>query len=127
MSNNQQFDSDIKEQFQDYSPFVQPHIWDNIVSKREKKKPVGFWFTFFKGRNILLLTGLLIAAGSGAYLLLEKSTVKKENIIALNAKQNLHADEKNSGNQKNNTLPEITANTINETTAAVTIWLSAVC
>ena len=118
MSNNQQFDNAIKEQFNDYSAQVHPRIWDNIVSKREKKRPVGFWFTFFKGRNILMLTGLLIAAGSGAYLLLKKSTVKQENIIALNAKQNLPADEKKFANRNNNALPEITANTTNETTAA---------
>jgi hypothetical protein len=118
MSNNQQFDNAIKEQFNDYSAPVHPRIWDNIVSKREKKRPVGFWFTFFKGRNILLLTGLLIAAGSGAYLLLKKSTVKQENIIALNAKQNLPADEEKFASRNNNALPEITANTTNETTEA---------
>jgi len=70
MSNR--FDDNIKEQFQNYSPDVHPRIWENIVKEREKRRPVGFWLNFFNGRNVLLLTALLIAAGSGTYLLLKE-------------------------------------------------------
>ena len=87
MNNNQQFDNNIKEQFEDFTPQVHPRIWDNIIAKREKRKPIGFWFTFLNSRNILLLTALLIATGSGAYLLLKKSKENKENVIAKNEKQ----------------------------------------
>jgi len=60
MNDNQLFDNNIKEQFQDFSPSVHPRIWENIVKEREKRRPVGFWFTFFNGRNILLLTALIL-------------------------------------------------------------------
>lgn len=69
MTNNQRFDEHIKDQFREYTPQVHPRIWENIIKEKEKRRPVGFWFNFFKGKNILLLTGLLVAAGTGAYVI----------------------------------------------------------
>ncbi|MGG9962039.1 hypothetical protein [Ferruginibacter sp. SUN106] len=100
MSNNQRFDDNIKEQFQDYSPDVHPRIWENIVKEREKRRPAGFWLNFFNGRNILLLTALLIATGSGAYLLL-KNADKKEDTTTIAA--NTAASTLNSNDKKTNT------------------------
>ncbi len=87
MSNNGLFDDNIKNQFSDYTPSVHPRIWENIVAERKKRRPAGFWFTFFNGRNILLLTALLIAGGSGAYLLLKNAVPKQEDNIAITAHQ----------------------------------------
>jgi hypothetical protein len=105
MSNR--FDDNIKEQFQNYSPDVHPRIWENIVKEREKRRPVGFWFSFFNGRNILLLTALLIAAGSGAYLLLNNTGDKKENTIAANTTTVVREQTANTPTgEKNNTNSE---------------------
>jgi hypothetical protein len=102
MSNNERFDDNIKEQFQDYNPDVHPRIWENIVKEREKRRPVGFWLSFFNGRNILLLAALLIAAGSGAYFLLKDPGSKKENDIAANTKPTITTAAANTpGNEKN--------------------------
>ena len=61
MSSNRHFDEQIKEQFSDYSPEVHPRIWENIMAKREKRRPAGFWFTNLASQNKLLLAGILIA------------------------------------------------------------------
>ena len=73
MNYNQRFDEHIKDNFLDYTPQVHPRIWENIVKEREKKRPVGFWYSLFNQRTVLLLAGLLLAAGGGAYFLLKDS------------------------------------------------------
>jgi hypothetical protein len=88
MSDNELFDEHIKGQFKDYAPDVHPRIWENIITKREKKRPAGFWFTFFNSRNILLLGALLLVAGGSAYFLTAKSNTKKE-IVAVNTQNKL--------------------------------------
>jgi len=65
MNFNQQFDEHIKEQFNNYSPDVHPRIWENIISKTETRKPVGFWMSLFNNKNKLLFLGLLIAISTG--------------------------------------------------------------
>lgn len=73
MNNNLRFDDKIREEFSNYTPDVHPRIWENIVARREKRKPVGFWFNLFNSRNIFLLLGLLIAGGTGAWLLVSET------------------------------------------------------
>ncbi len=74
MNNNQHFDENIKEQFSNYAPDVHPRIWENIIAEKNKRRPAGFWFSLINSRNILVLLGLLIAGGSGAYLLFKNSS-----------------------------------------------------
>jgi hypothetical protein len=105
MSNR--FDDNIKDQFQNYSPDVHPRIWENIVKEREKRKPVGFWFTFFNGRSVLLMAVLLMGAGTGTYLLLKNTGNKKENSIAANAKPTVTLQTANTPAEKNNTNNEV--------------------
>ncbi len=63
---SQQFDKYIKEQFSGYAPDVHPRIWENIASRKEKKKPVGFWLSFYNNnRNRLLVAALLLSVTSG--------------------------------------------------------------
>lgn len=75
MNNNQLFDEHIKGQFSDYAPDVPPRIWENIMAEKEKRKPAGFWFSLFNTRNMLVLLGLLLAGGTGAWLIFRNSTV----------------------------------------------------
>ena len=74
MKNNQQFDEHIKEQFNNYSPDVHPHIWEKIIAEKDKKRPAGFWISMFSNRNKLLFLGLIIALSSGgAWVYLTKN------------------------------------------------------
>jgi hypothetical protein len=111
MSNNQQFDEHIKDQFQDYTPQVHPRIWENIIAEREKRRPAGFWVNFFNRRNTLLLAALLLASVSGAYLLLKNTTDKQQTDIATAPANTLktttvasvdenNVDESNNNNQE---------------------------
>jgi len=74
MNNNQQFDEHIKEQFSSYAPAVHPRIWEKIIAEKEKRKPVGFWISIFSRRNSLLLLALLLAAGSGTWLIIKNNS-----------------------------------------------------
>ena len=121
MNNNQRFDDNIREQFENYTPQVHPRIWENIVKEREKRRPVGFWFTFFNGRNILLLAGLLFVAASGAYLLSKKSALKQKeesiNIAATKQKAGATITTANN-NKEDNSNTETTENTVSQTTTS---------
>ncbi len=131
MSNNKLFDDNIKDQFSDYTPSVHPRIWENIVAERKKRRPAGFWFTFFNGRNILLLTALLIAGASGAYLLSKKAEVKQQDSVAIAAGEktpvgttDANADNKNiKSNEEviNNTDDKKTMVPVNNTAVDATI------
>jgi len=65
MSNSQQFDNYVKEQFNDYAPDVHPRIWENISARSKRRKPVGFWYTIYSNKNTLLLAALLLALSTG--------------------------------------------------------------
>ena len=65
MNNSRQFDEHINEQFNNYSPDVPMHIWEKIMAEKDKKRPAGFWMSFFNSRNNLLILGLIITISSG--------------------------------------------------------------
>ncbi|MBL0183773.1 MAG: outer membrane beta-barrel protein [Chitinophagaceae bacterium] len=66
MSNSQQFDNYVKEQFNDYAPDVHPRIWENIAAHNERRKPVGFWYTLLNNKNKIFLAVLLLAISTGS-------------------------------------------------------------
>ena len=70
MNHNQYFDENIREQFSDYTPDVHPRIWEKIAAKKDKRRPAGFWLTFFNARNLLLLSGFLLTIATGAFFLI---------------------------------------------------------
>ena len=98
MNNNRHFDDHINDQFGNYTPDVPPHIWENIIAEKDRKRPVGFWVSMFNNRNKLLLLGLVIALSSGgAWLYYGKVNIAEENIVAVDdvKKINNQADIKN--------------------------------
>lgn len=145
MNMNQRFDEHIKNEFLDYTPQVHPRIWENIMKEREKKRPAGFWVQFFNRRNVLLLA-CLIAAGSGAFIFINKNnaaagekdtdittaTVKKTGLpVNNNTATPAGTTEKNNAAAagKENTTADyttgnnnnpVTANSINNITASKT-------
>jgi hypothetical protein len=69
---NNLFDAHVKEQLAGSRPDVPAHIWENIIAKKEREKPVGFWlnnFTKIAASALLLLTG----AGVFIYLYSNKN------------------------------------------------------
>ncbi len=119
MNNNGLFDEHIKGQFKDYAPDVHPRIWENIVGKRKKSRPAGFWFNFFNSRNILLLGALLLVAGGSAYFLTTTYNTKKETAIAVNTNDILTDAAVSAGTEKNNTGTRNITTTGNPNTAAI--------
>lgn len=67
MTNNSPFDDHIKKQFGNYTPEVPPHVWENIVARKEQKKPGGFLFNL-RGKPFTIILFLVIATGAGALL-----------------------------------------------------------
>ena len=101
MSDMSNFDDFTRKQLGNYSPEVPPHVWDNIVAKRERKKPYPFLIKFFNRKNLLLTTGLITLLAGSVFLLNNYTTV---------------ADNKNEvrESQLNEKKKEIAANTLNK-------------
>ncbi len=99
MNNNQQFDEHIKGQFNNYSPDVHPRIWENIIAKNEKRKPVGFWFTLYNNRSKLMMLGILITISTGgAWFYFNNKSISSD-------KQPGTGNENNNPYIHNNNLP----------------------
>ena len=92
---NNLFDAHIKEQMANARPEVPPHIWDNIMAKKERKKPVVFWFNNFS-KGILLLLVIGTVSGIVFYNSINQNNVPLQtNIYALN-NSNTKALQKNT-------------------------------
>ncbi len=103
MSNNQQFDEHIKEQFSNYAPDVHPRIWENIAAKKEIRKPVGFWNNLFTNKNKLMLLGLLLALSTGgAWLYISNRSTSVNTQIAT---ENNNEADKNKTDLSKSELP----------------------
>jgi opacity protein-like surface antigen len=76
MSEDKNFDDYIKQEFNNYSPDVAPHIWDKIVAERKKRRPVGFWFNVFSSTNLIWLVALILAGSVGTALIISHSSIK---------------------------------------------------
>ena len=63
MSDRNKLDDHLKEFFGNYSPDVPPHIWENIVAGRKRKKPIAFWLN--KKKILGLLALIIIVTGTG--------------------------------------------------------------
>jgi hypothetical protein len=69
MSDMNNFDEFLNARLSKQSSEVPSRVWENIVAERNKRKPTGFWLTFLNNKNMLLLTGLLLAGGAGITIL----------------------------------------------------------
>jgi hypothetical protein len=68
MSDMKNFDNFFKTNLENYNSEVPPHIWDNIVAARKKKRPGIFWISYLNNKNILLLAGVFLVGVSGILL-----------------------------------------------------------
>ncbi len=76
--NNSALDDHIKERFGNYSPDVPPHIWENIVAEKDKRRPGIFWLGFLNKKLALLLLGVLVA-GAGIFIYKNTSSPSNKN------------------------------------------------
>ena len=53
-----------------YNPDVPPHIWDNIMAKKDRKKPAAFWMNPGFKRALLIMAGILLI---GTFVILKKN------------------------------------------------------
>ncbi len=141
MSDMKKLDDYFKGSFGNYSPEVPPHIWENIVSGRKKRKPVIFWFNKKNGLiaaailMVLTSAGLLFkkqenkiiahennesSKGNGIGILVPPATVFKDNTITTTKENDLKAV---TGNDKT-VLPthdKENQNKISSTTSNATV------
>jgi hypothetical protein len=110
MSNSQQFDKYIKEQFSDYTPDVHPRIWENIAARTERKKPVGFWQSLGTNKNKLLLAGMLLflTTGTAWWYVSNRNAITDNQPVADNKTSN------GNKNNVNNQQPAAHQNNITE-------------
>lgn len=83
---NQHFEEYLKNRFGDYSPDVDPRILEKIMEKRRKRRPAALWSLLLHNRNRLLIF-ILVLTGSATLLYTQ-----------------INKSEKNTTDQKNNTL-----------------------
>lgn len=53
-----------------YSPDVPPHIWENIMAEKDRKKPAAFWIKPGFKRTLLIVAGILL---TGTFFILKKN------------------------------------------------------
>ncbi|MCY7291179.1 MAG: hypothetical protein LH615_03255 [Ferruginibacter sp.] len=111
---NNLFDKYIKEHLGAARPDVAPHIWENIIAKKDRKKPVGYF-----ANNITKIAAailfILTSAGGAIYLLSHKNIAKnKQNITA-----ELNTNKTNNSviNKNNNNIVKRDVNPIQDPTA----------
>jgi hypothetical protein len=76
---NKLFDDFIKKQFDGYKPAVGSHIWENIAGKKDRKKPLGFWFST-AGKVAAIFVAVVLCSSVGFYFYNKKNTTPK-NIV----------------------------------------------
>jgi|GEM_PF-648180 hypothetical protein len=103
MSDMNKFDDFLNNRLNKHTTEVPSHIWENIVAERNKRKPTGFWLGFLNNKNMLLLTGLLLAGGAGIAILSTPTNMGNSKNISSGIYTNSTSNNtiiKSSGNNK---------------------------
>ncbi len=96
---NNLFDKHIKEQLGATRPDVPAHVWENIIAKKERKKPVGY-FTNNIAKMAAAVLFILTSVGGTIYLLTPNNIAANKNQIA--APINLNKNNNTLTNKNNN-------------------------
>ena len=117
---NAPLDEHVKKRLGDYEPDVPPHIWENIMARKDKKRPFGLWFNLLEHKQGLLI-GLLALVISGAGITWYLNHQKSNNPIAdipsnnQSTSQQLNKESNINDTKPGNSLPEkniVTGNSI---------------
>lgn len=83
---NKLFDDFVQKQFDGYKPEVGEHIWENIAQKKDRKKPLVFWF--YNATKIAAIAVIMLSCiGIGYYFMDNSNKGSKE--ISLNKEKNV--------------------------------------
>lgn len=93
-------DEHIKNKFGNYSPEVPPHIWENIMAEKDRKKPAAFWLNFLDKRTWMVL---LLVAVTASGIIIYRNNVSDSTVQPTDIKsQNLNTDKPLSPTAKSN-------------------------
>ena len=101
MTNNSPLDEHIKGRFSNYTPDVPPHIWENIIAEKEKRKPAGFWFSFLNKNLLFLLMGIVLT-GTGIIIYRNVDLKKDATSNTINKPVNTVAEKANNNSVETN-------------------------
>lgn len=117
--NQAPFDDHIKSRLSGYEPEVPPHIWENIMAAKDKRRPGGFLF-FLKEHGVkLFIAAALLTAG--ALFFLNKNNTESNTITSqVSSKADINkatvAANKPASVSNDNTNQSNNTNTSNTTT-----------
>jgi hypothetical protein len=83
---NKLFDDFVQKQFDGYKPEVGEHIWENIAQKKDRKKPLVFWFSN-AAKIAAIAVVMLSCIGIGYYFRHNSNKGTKE--FSLNKEKNV--------------------------------------
>ncbi len=83
---NKLFDDFIQKQFDGYKPEVGAHIWDNIARKKDRKKPLAFWF--FNAAKLTAIAVVMLSCIGIGYYLIHDTNASSTKKITLNKDKN---------------------------------------
>jgi hypothetical protein len=100
MMQNAPLDEHVKKRLGDYEPEVPPHIWENIMAQKEKRRPVAFWLNPKYKKGLFFLLGILVL-GTSIFLLQHNNSTKLT--TGINSKEAFikNTNQKTSGNYDN--------------------------
>ncbi len=102
-------DDHLKKQLGHYEPEVPPHIWENILAQKDKKRPAGFLFFLQQHGLKLLLIGLLLISGS-VYLLNKNDknhSATPQSTLAISSDNKAQSHQTNANHTQTNPITEI--------------------
>ncbi len=83
---NKLFDNFIQKQFDGYKPEVGEHIWENIARKKDRKKPLAFWFS---NAAKVAATAVIILSSIGISYYFMHNSNKASKEISLSNEKNI--------------------------------------
>ena len=81
---NNLFDSYVKESLKNFRPEVPPHIWENIIAEKGRKKPFGFWRGLGALNIAAALLVTILASGTVYLLIHDKNPSEKNTLVKVN-------------------------------------------
>jgi len=110
MMQNAPLDEHVKKRLGDYEPEVPPHIWENIMARKDKKRPFGLWLSLFQHKQRLLVAvlALVISGACITLFLYNKQSTKNISSIQLNDKSSAQQN----AEEKVNSIEQIRVNNL---------------
>jgi hypothetical protein len=114
MMNQAPFDDHIKSKLSGYQPEVPPHIWENIMAEKDKRRPGGFIF-FLKEHGLKLFIAAAVLTAGALFLLNKTNQVSNESISQVKSNRDVKNDPAASNNTSASSDIKNNTNTSNST------------